>query len=82
MYEVEKKYRYISFVLIAEKRKTKVWSCVNNRSHGTLGEVKWYSPWRRYCFFPREYRLTVFDHNCLTDIGDFLDHVTKERRNG
>lgn len=45
-----------------------------------LGEIKWYPPWRGYCFYPA-YQ-TVFDTGCLGKIYDWvvelnLHHKTK-----
>lgn len=31
-----------------------------------LGEIRWYSPWRRYVFYPGAN--TLFDTNCMTMI--------------
>ncbi len=42
-----------------------------------LGKIKWYSHWRRYCFFPNS--VTVFDHECLEDIGWEIDRLQSER---
>jgi len=64
-------YKYIHFVLIGAKTKTKIWECRNNKEHYALGEVKWYAPWRQYCFLPVD-GLTVFNAGCLSDIVDFL----------
>jgi len=35
-----------------------------------LGEIKWYPPWRAYCFYPG-YE-TVFDTGCLGKIYDWV----------
>jgi hypothetical protein len=50
--------------------KTLEWD-VLGRSHGAfLGEIRWYGPWRQYCFMPCSD--TVFNHGCLADIAAFL----------
>ena len=72
------KYKYIHFVKVADKAKTAVWECRNNRSSDGLGTVEWYGPWRQYCFCPEV--ATVFNTSCLADIQDFLDKVNRERK--
>jgi len=63
-------YKYIYFELHETKPKTKVFACMNKSHETPLGLVKWYSPWRQYCFEPMPD--TVFNKKCLTDIIDFL----------
>ncbi len=70
-----KLYKYIHFVEIEQKTKTKVYSCRNNNSEIELGIVKWYSSWRQYCFFPS--KDTIFNKGCLEDIVDFLEQLKK-----
>lgn len=41
-----------------------------------LGAIKWFSRWRKYCFFP-EYS-TVYEWKCLRDISDFIEEETKK----
>ncbi len=57
--------------------KTKVVTITNSRSSYQLGEIKWHSHWRRYCFFPLRY--TIFDHECLEEIGWKIDSLQSER---
>jgi len=78
MSEVKTKYQYIHFVKTAEKPKTTVWSCRNNRSGEELGEVKWYGPWRQYCFHPHDF--TVFNVGCLKDVCDFIEQLPRKTR--
>lgn len=37
----------------------------------SLGLIKWYAPWRRYCFFP--HKDCLFDASCL---GQIVNHLT------
>lgn len=67
------KYQYIHFVKVADKPKTSVWSCRNNRSQAELGEVRWYAPWRRYCYFPTN--KAVYSLGCMNDIIDFIGQL-------
>lgn len=71
-------FQYIHFVKVAEKPKTSVWSCRNNRSNVELGYVKWYGPWRQYCFMPNAAELTVFNVACLQDIQDFIRSLPRK----
>lgn len=64
------RFEYIHFVKTADKPKTSVYSCRNNRSGGELGEVHWYSPWRRYAYFPTVQ--AVYSQGCLSDIAEFI----------
>lgn len=72
------RYQYIFFFRVAQKPKTSVWSCMNNKSGATLGHIKWYAPWRQYCFFPAGE--TVFNAGCLDDINDFIKQLMELRK--
>jgi hypothetical protein len=52
---------------------TKFWF-VESTSDTQLGFVKWYAPWRCYCFEP--YPLTIFNEGCLMDIAGFCKNET------
>ena len=67
------KYKHIHFVMIEQKTKTSVWVYLTNQENDGLGSVKWYSPWRRYCFFP--VAETVYEKTCLTDIIHFIKQL-------
>lgn len=56
--------------------KTFVWDVLSGVVR--LGEVKWYAPWRRYCFYPD--RETLFDRNCLCEVVEFIDEQMKARK--
>lgn len=49
-------------------------------SQAKLGEIKWFGPWRKYCFFP-DYNM-IFDNVCLEIIGKKLERLMQERKNG
>ena len=68
-------YKYISFKLIEQKPKTQVYLCLNNKSQGELGLIKWYPSWRQYCYFPTVQ--AVYSSGCLNDIDDFLMQLNK-----
>jgi len=73
-------FKYICFLKIAEKPKTTVWSCRNKKSNEELGQVKWYGPWRQYCFFPSTELATVFNAHCLDDIIVFINSLPRKTR--
>ena len=69
----EKVFRWIRFELEDVKDKTCVWS-VFTKDGGYLGSVKWWSGWRKYCFFPANGSL--YEQDCLNDIAEFLETAT------
>lgn len=65
------------------QRKTRLWSVLSKSSGGTLGHVRWYGPWRQYCFYPEP--PTVFSGGCLREIAAFIGkamHEHREKRKG
>jgi hypothetical protein len=74
-------YQYIHFVRHANPgRKTDLWACHNNKSLDCLGVIRWYGPWRQYCFSPEKYDDLVFSRGCLNDIGAFIKQLMDERK--
>jgi hypothetical protein len=65
--------KWISFVITSATGKTCRWM-VLAQGGGCLGVVKWYSGWRRYCFFPE--MGTLYEQDCLLDIAAFCEEVT------
>lgn len=55
-------------------RKTASWG-VSSTGLVPLGHVRWFSQWRRYCFFPLDQHL-VFDAECLRELAEFLQSQT------
>ena len=70
-------YSYIYFVKTKDLPKTSVWDCKNVTSHDKLGEIRWYSPWRQYCFYPTG--PAVYSAGCLSDIKNFIAQLTQEK---
>lgn len=66
-------FEYVEFVEIEPKPKTKVFSCRNRNSSEELGQVKWYGPWRQYCYFP--VIMAVYSKGCLRDIAAFISQL-------
>jgi len=77
---MKSEYKYIRFVDMPdlEGRKTHLWACRNIRSDSPLGSIRWYGPWRQYCFFPSS--ATVYSAGCLADIQDFISQAMKARK--
>ena len=79
-------FEYIHFVemtsVTASASKTKHWEC-RNRCFDLLGEVRWHSPWRKYCFFiensmfPAKGDFVVLASGCLTNISEFLTEANE-----
>ena len=70
---------FIEFKLIEEKPKTSVYSILNKKSMMTLGYIKWYGPWRQYCFFPERIDL-VLNMDCMQYIIDFIKELMEKRK--
>ena len=70
--------KWINFVLIKEGKKTNVWLVVPNEGRERLGEIKWFSHWRKYAFFPLPD--TVYEDDCLKDIAEFIDQQMIQRK--
>ena len=68
---------YVTFSVLEEKQKTKVYA-VQSRSDGDiLGEIKWYFGWRQYVFFPADD--TIWSRGCLQEIVSFIQKLMDER---
>ena len=75
-----KDYKFLTFTEMQPKAKTKVFAVKNKVFGDVLGHVKWYAPWRKYCFYVDSD--LVFDADCLADIQDFIKTLMEERREG
>lgn len=76
--DFQTEFKYISFVQDTENYRhfrTSVWMCRNIRSGDSLGVVRWYGPWRQYCFYPSGE--TIFNKGCLIDIQTFIEQLSK-----
>ena len=73
-------YKYVQFVEEYPRKriKTFIWSCQNKTSRTELGTVRWYAPWRQYCFFNRVQ--AVYSAGCLDDISDFIKNQMIKRK--
>jgi len=57
---------------------TSKWHCCNKRFGDVLGEIKWHSSWRQYCYFPTIQ--AVYSVGCLNDISQFIKQLMDERK--
>lgn len=67
-----------SWVLFENERRTKsrltcIWD-VNTRDGTPLGEVRWFTSWRRYVFIPRSGSL--YEQDCLRVLAEFCERQT------
>jgi len=76
--------QYMRFVLADEQKpKTQVWNVEDVHDGAILGVIRWYGPWRQYCFFPDqsgEPDSLIFSDGCLVDLQSFLKKLMDERR--
>ena len=71
--------KYLFFEELKTDTKTKRFNVKNKLSNDLLGCIKWYAPWRKYCFFILSSDL-IFDAYCLNDISDFINGLMAERK--
>ncbi len=71
--------KYIDFVFDRKSKsgKTKIWDVITYENDW-LGEIKWFSRWRRYAFHPLGH--TVYEQDCLRKIADFCEEQTTNLR--
>jgi len=62
------------------KAKTDIWEVWSLDEASHIGQVRWYSPWRKYCFFPSSQ--TVWEQDCLRHIAEFIESETTKHRKG
>ena len=65
--------KYLEFKFVEAKPKTQVWNVLSKSDGSVLGTIKWYVPWRQYCFFPQTE--TVFSAGCIGDIINFMNDL-------
>lgn len=66
---------------LSDSGKTQIWKILNRNEDDYLGEVKWFSHWRKYVFFPEI--STHYDDECLKEISSFLtdlNYIHKKQR--
>jgi hypothetical protein len=68
--------KWLYFEEVFDGRKTKMFRVCSKSGNQILGMIKWYSPWRQYCFFAE--RSTVWSDGCLEDIIKFIKELKDE----
>jgi len=53
--------------------KTRQFSVLSSSTKALLGYVKWYTHWRKYCFYPLN---SLFDDQCLEEVAQFMWEAT------
>jgi hypothetical protein len=59
------------------RRKTPTFE-VYGANQARLGEIRWYAPWRRFCYYP--IIGTLYDAHCLTALAERCASETKAHR--
>lgn len=59
-------------------RKTKRIVIVSKRNLSILGDIRWFSRWRQYAFFPEAD--TIWNRQCMKDVEEVIDRLMKERQ--
>ena len=72
-----KETKYLGFIDIEAKQKTKIISIVNIHHDEAIGEIRWFSRWRQYCFFP--YDGTIWNTTCMEDVQTVINELKEER---
>lgn len=77
MRRINKYLRVDKLNLSGLKIKTDTW-VVRDEIGNSLGEVKWYGPWRQYTLWT--ILGVVFNRDCLTALAGFLHEVNEDHR--
>ncbi len=70
--------KYMEFDKVGDTGKTEIWNILSKSSGYILGRVKWYGPWRQYCFYPSPE--TIFNPACMEDICKLIKELMAKRR--
>jgi hypothetical protein len=73
--------KFLQFVVQPriEGNRTVVIHVRNKRQNILLGEIRWYGPWRQYCFMPQDDSL-ILNHTCLHEIAEICRVRTMGQR--
>ena len=76
--QLEKTYEFIQVQKLRpmQGRKTATRLIVNKRSGDLIGELRWYGPWRQWCFFPCPD--TVWSAGCVRDVLDAISRAKEQ----
>jgi len=70
--------KYLRFDIVQETAKTKVIFIININHDEVIGEIKWYSAWRQYCFLPNH--STVWNIDCLNAVNLVIIELMNDRK--
>ena len=70
--------KYMEAEFVEEKPKTQVWQVKSKSDGSKLGVIKWFAPWRQYCFFTVD--VSVFSARCLRDFASFLEKLNQHHK--
>ena len=78
--ETIKQTKYLAFVDTdqPETKKTKIIAIVSIHHDEAIGEIRWFSRWRQYCFYP--YKETIWNADCLNSVNEVIKElmITKQ----
>ncbi len=74
----ESEYVLFEYVGTSDSGKTVIYNVLEKRYSSILGQIRWFAPWRQYCFYPKT--SSVYDHSCLTAIGKVLAALMDDRK--
>jgi len=60
--------------------KTQKWAIRSKSDESMLGVIKWFRPWRQYCFFVMD--VAVFSAGCFKDLTSFLEELNRKHKQG
>ena len=65
-------YKHIVITHFKMRKERESWHywITTRRGNVTLGEIRYYSQWKQFCFFPE--RGTVWSDDCLRNVRDFM----------
>ncbi len=67
--------RWLVILCTGKTAKTYRWLVSSAKWGSSLGEIRWYGPWRCYALFPE--KDVLFNAECLKDIASFLENAPK-----
>ena len=70
--------KYFAVELMEKKTRTEVYGIRSKHHSEPIGMVKWYAPWRQYCFFPEPG--TVWSRYCLNEVNTFINQLKEARK--
>ena len=69
--------KYLEFFRAGDTGKTEVYDVLSKSKGFVLGHIKWYGPWRQYCFYPSPQ--CVFNRDCLETIREFIQNLMSKK---